>query len=188
LLIDLDPQGQVASALGLPLADLVRSTGRANLSFVPSNKRTSVAQVMLNYERRTLKAMVKRLPELTRAGVEWEIFDTAPQVGGLQEAALLASDLVIVPTATDYLSSEGKTIWEFAPKSRAADEYRQLLRRVEDGAAQDSGPDKRAGERTGGAVQQAAQAGSRLGEAAATIVSNSNYKTTVSSSGPIIPL
>jgi chromosome partitioning protein len=28
-------------------------------------------------------------------------------VGGLQEAALFASDLVIIPTATDYLSTEG---------------------------------------------------------------------------------
>jgi len=217
LLVDLDPQGQVASALGrehesgvfswlvagFTLADVVRSTGRDNLSFVPGNKRTSVAQVMLNFEGKTLKVMKKRLPEIDGAGFQAVIFDTAPQVGGLQEAALLASSQVIIPTATDYLSSEGvlktlgtlailreehgwkgdvlgllptffdsvtreatatleslhrafgdklvlspihratilrecasegMTIWEKAPKSRAAEEYAELIWKVEDGA------------------------------------------------------
>ena len=121
LLVDLDPQGQVASALGrehesgifswlvagLPLSDVVRSTGRDNLFFIPGDKRTGSAQVLLNYEGSTLQAIKKRLPEMAKATIEIVVIDTAPSVGGLQEAALLASDRVIIPTATDYLASEG---------------------------------------------------------------------------------
>ena len=38
---------------------------------------------------------------------DYIIFDTAPSVGGLQERAIWASDLVVLPTATEYLSSDG---------------------------------------------------------------------------------
>jgi len=121
LLVDLDSQGQVASALGRdhepgifnwlvsdwPLADVVRSTGREALYFLPGDRRTSTAQIVLNAERRTLYALKRRLPEVARSAIEMMIVDTAPSVGGLQEAALLASDWVVIPTATDYLASEG---------------------------------------------------------------------------------
>ena len=121
LIVDLDPQGQCASALGrdhesgvfnwlvsgFPLADVVRSTGRQNLYLIPGDKRTGSAQVLLNYEGSTLTAIKKRLPEIAKSTIGFVIIDTAPSVGGLQEAALLASDLVVIPTATDYLASEG---------------------------------------------------------------------------------
>lgn len=121
LLIDLDPQGQIASALGrnhesgvfnwlvseLLLSDVVRSTGRDRLYFIPGDKRTSTAQVVLNFERKTLLAIKQRLPAIAKSTIDVVIMDTAPSVGGLQEAALLASDLVVIPTATDYLASEG---------------------------------------------------------------------------------
>jgi len=124
LIVDLDPQGQVASSLGrnhepgifnwlalpsgaLPLSDVVRTTGRAGLLMIPGDKSTSAAQVLLNHWGKTLSALSGKLPELEAATFDFVIVDTAPSVGGLQEAALLASDLVIVPTACDYLSSEG---------------------------------------------------------------------------------
>jgi len=121
LLIDLDPQGQVASALGrnhesgvfnwlvsdLSLSDVVRSTGRDRLYFIPGDKRTSTAQLVLNAERTTLQAIKRHLPDIAKSTIDMVIMDTAPSVGGLQEAALLASDWVIIPTATDYLASEG---------------------------------------------------------------------------------
>lgn len=121
LLIDLDPQGQIASALGRdhesgvfnwlvsdwPLSDVVRSTGRPSLFFIPGDKRTSTAQVVLNFERKTLQAIAKRLPEIAKSTIDIVMMDTAPSVGGLQEAAILASDQVVIPTATDYLASEG---------------------------------------------------------------------------------
>jgi chromosome partitioning protein len=35
------------------------------------------------------------------------LFDTAPSVGGIQERALWAADLVLIPTSTEYLSTNG---------------------------------------------------------------------------------
>lgn len=121
LIVDLDPQGQCASALGrnhesgvfnwlvsgMLLRDVVRTTGRDNLYLIPGDKRTGSAQVLLNYEGRTLTAIKRELPKIAKSTIDVVIMDTAPSVGGLQEAALLASDWVIIPTATDYLASEG---------------------------------------------------------------------------------
>jgi len=121
LLVDLDPQGQCASALGLlqesgifnllvggqTLRDVTRTTGRKGLCFIPGDKRTSTAQVVLNYEGFNVGVIHDALAPALRAGVKAVIIDTAPSVGGLQEAALLASDVVIIPSASDYASSEG---------------------------------------------------------------------------------
>src|SRR5690606_40730874 len=40
-------------------------------------------------------------------GFDYLIFDTAPSVGGIQERAIWAAELVLVPTATEYLSVDG---------------------------------------------------------------------------------
>ena len=142
LLLDLDPQGQVASALGrdhesgvfnwlvtgLPLADVVRTTGRKGLFLIPGDKRTSSAQVLLNFEGRTLEAIRKEKPKIAAATFDAVVIDTAPSLGGFQEAALLAADLLIVPTATDYLAAEGvaKTVDTFATL-RAEHQWRGAL-------------------------------------------------------------
>ena len=121
LLLDLDPQGQCASALGQShdsgvfnllasgqtLADVTRTTGRSHLTLIPGDKRTATAQIVLNAEGFELNLIRDVLRPGIRRGLEMVVIDTAPSVGGLQEAALFASDLVIVPTATDYLSTEG---------------------------------------------------------------------------------
>jgi chromosome partitioning protein len=215
LLIDLDPQGQCASALGLlqesgifnllvggqTLRDVTRTTGRAHLALIPGDKRTATAQLVLSAEGFDIAVLRDAVRPALRAGVKMVVIDTAPSVGGLQEAALFAADLVVIPTAADYLSSEGvlkvletlkgleqrrgwrgavlgilptfyddvtreskatledlkkslgngvvldpihratvlrecsaegKTIWERAPKHRAAQEYADLIWRVHD--------------------------------------------------------
>lgn len=214
LLIDLDPQGQCASALGQvqepgafnllaggqDLGDVTRTTGRTHLTLIPGDKRTATAQVVLNAEGFDLNVLKEILRPALQSGLETVIIDTAPSVGGLQEAALFASNYVIIPTATDYLSTEGvvrmmetlnvlrergwqgkilgilptfhdrvtresqatlndlsktfgeemicppihratilrecvsvgKTVWEIAPRSRAANEYAELVWKVSD--------------------------------------------------------
>ena len=121
LLLDLDPQGQCASALGLvqepgvfnllvgvqTLANVTRTTGRPRLALIPGNKRTATAQVVLNAEGFELSIIRDALRPALRNGLDLVIIDTAPSVGGLQEAALFAADLVIIPTAVDYLATEG---------------------------------------------------------------------------------
>jgi chromosome partitioning protein len=121
LLVDLDPQGQCASILGrahepgvfnllvgdLELKDVVRTTGRSQLSLLPGDKRTATAQLVLAAEgRMTLPLLAEALQPLARV-VDYVVVDTAPTVGGLQEAALYAADLALIPTACDYLSAEG---------------------------------------------------------------------------------
>lgn len=127
LLVDLDPQGQCATALGLlqeaavfnllvggqALADVTRTTGRPKLSLLPGDKRTATAQLVLSIlatdqkEGFDLAVIRKAIRPAQRAGVQAVVIDTAPSVGGLQEAALFAADLVVIPTAVDYLASEG---------------------------------------------------------------------------------
>jgi len=127
LVIDLDSQGQVASCLGRDhepgvfnalvggqtLGDVIRTTGRDRLWHVPGDKRTATAQIVLNAEGFDLTVWVKMLRKLLIGeGGFWfqpdfVIFDTAPSIGGLQEAAVYASHEVIVPTAVDYLAAEG---------------------------------------------------------------------------------
>ena len=121
LLLDLDPQGQCASALGLvqepgvfnllvgdqTLADVTRTTGRPRLTLIPGNKRTATAQLVLNAEGFELSIIRDALRSALRKQLDLVVIDTAPSVGGLQEAALFAANLVIIPTAVDYLATEG---------------------------------------------------------------------------------
>ncbi len=116
LLIDLDPQGQCATKLGMDsqmgtyyflttqpgspseitfIRQWVRDTGRDFLQLIPGNSMTSAAQMMLGVQDQPII-----------------IFDTSPSVGGLQERAIWAADLVIVPTATEFasLDSLAKTV------------------------------------------------------------------------------
>jgi len=120
LLIDLDPQGQCATALGVkqesgvfnllvveaPVKELVRSA-RESLWLLPGDKRTATAQRLVLAENRRISFLAEVIRPFLRNGLEYIVFDTAPSVGGLQEMALWASDLVLVPCATDFLAAEG---------------------------------------------------------------------------------
>ncbi len=127
LLIDLDPQGQCATALGLrpepgtfyllvtPRQDgtietarqWVRNTGRKNLWLIPGDTTTSAAQTVINAEGRPLSCVRDVLKPFTREGLDYILFDTAPSVGGVQERAVWAADLVIIPSATEFLAADG---------------------------------------------------------------------------------
>jgi len=126
LLIDLDPQGQAAVALGInqepgafnvliaqtggtvdTLKQWVRNTGRKNLWLIPGNNTTSTAQTVINAEGRPVSCIRDTIKPFLRNGLDYIIFDTAPSVGGIQERAVWAADMLIVPTATEFLSSDG---------------------------------------------------------------------------------
>lgn len=127
LLIDLDPQGQSATALGLRpepgafylltmgdstpesafVRQWVRETGRENLRLIPGDQQTMAAQTVLNAQDQPISAIQQSMRRFGKDGLHYLIFDTAPSVGGIQERAVWASDLVIVPTATEFLSADG---------------------------------------------------------------------------------
>jgi chromosome partitioning protein len=130
LLIDLDPQGQCATNLGLKqeqgafylmviaqvsardinfIRDLPRETGRDNLSIIPGDQMTGSAQTSImdkpiSYIREVLKPF--------QNDFDYIIFDTSPSLGGLQERAVWAADAVVIPCATEFasLESAAKTV------------------------------------------------------------------------------
>lgn len=121
LLIDADPQGQVALSLGMdqepglfnllvagrPLREVVR-LARPNLWLLPGNQRTSTAEAMLVYEKATYDVLKKAIAGSINGKLDYIVMDTAPSgVGFLQESALWAAHLVLIPSAVDYLSGTG---------------------------------------------------------------------------------
>ena len=133
LLIDLDPQGQVATALGMNpepgafylltmgqsrqetgfVRQWIRQTGRENLWIIAGSQETMAAQTVLNAQNKLVSHIREAVHPLMGSspanpkGFDYLIFDTAPSVGGIQERAIWAADLVLVPTATEYLSIDG---------------------------------------------------------------------------------
>jgi len=121
LIVDFDPQGQCATALGLnpePCVfnllispnnnprQWVRDTGRENLYLIPGDRSTATAQIVLNAENRAITGVADAIESLAKE-YDYILFDTAPSAGGLQERAIWASDLVIIPAATEFLSIDG---------------------------------------------------------------------------------
>jgi len=64
------------------------------------------AQTVYNAENRGPDAVAAQL-KLLRNDFDVIVIDTAPSVGGLQERAVWAARVVIIPTATEFLSNNG---------------------------------------------------------------------------------
>ena len=121
LLVDFDPQGQCATSLAInpepgafnalvnPQSDIhqwFRETGRAGLDLLPGDRSTATAQIVINAENRPIDA-IRQLFRAVSKEYDYIIFDTAPSVGGIQERAIYAADLVLIPTATEFLAMDG---------------------------------------------------------------------------------
>ena len=136
LVIDLDPQGHVATSLGVSpeggafyllvtppssmLKQWVRMTDRDNLHIVPGDATTNTAQVVLNAENRPLDAVARALAVFERE-YDFLILDTAPSVGGIQERAIWAAHGLLIPTATDFLAVDGVAkVMEVLPRLQQA--------------------------------------------------------------------
>jgi chromosome partitioning protein len=127
LVVDLDPQGNCATVLGMRpepgvfylltmgtgaaetafLQQYVRQTGRENLRLIAGDQTTMAAQTVLNASNAPIGAVREKLERFLRGGPEWIVLDTAPSAGGIQERAAWAADLVVIPTATEYLPMDG---------------------------------------------------------------------------------
>ena len=127
LLVDLDPQGQSATALGRSpgmgvfylltmgtsspetafIKSLIQPTMREGLWLMPGDQQTMAAQTVLNAQDKPVSCIRESVARLFSPDLDYIIFDTAPSVGGIQERAVWASNFVIVPTATEFLSADG---------------------------------------------------------------------------------
>jgi chromosome partitioning protein len=122
LLVDLDPQGQCATILGLkpepgtfnllvaelPFKQVMRLTDRKDLLVILGDRKTSTAQTVLNVQRTPISFVHSKLVvPAQKDGLDYIVIDTSPSVGELQEQALWASDGVLIPCAVDYLATDG---------------------------------------------------------------------------------
>jgi chromosome partitioning protein len=122
LLVDLDPQGQCATILGLkpepgafnlliselPYKQVMRLTDRGNLEVILGDRKTSTAQTVLNVQRTPISfTHSKVVVPADKDGIDYIVIDTSPSVGELQEQALWAADGVLIPCAVDYLATDG---------------------------------------------------------------------------------
>jgi chromosome partitioning protein len=121
LLVDFDPQGQCATALGInqeagvfnalvntrsDIHQWLRETERTGLELLPGDRSTATAQIVINAENRPIDSIRQLFKPLGRE-YDYIIFDTAPSVGGIQERAIHAAEMALLPTATEFLSMDG---------------------------------------------------------------------------------
>jgi chromosome partitioning protein len=123
LVIDLDPQGNATSGLGIDrravagstydalvdraaITDLVRPTGIDGLDVVPSTTALSGAEVELVEASARERRLSASLAELN-GSYERVLIDCPPSLGLLTLNALTAADGVLIPIQTEYYALEG---------------------------------------------------------------------------------
>jgi len=121
MLVDMDPQGNATSSLGIDketlsktlydvlvleisVVDIVLSTGIQNLFVLPANNRLAQAEVdLVSMEHREYKLR----EALKHVDAEIIIIDCPPALGLLTINALSASSDVIIPVQAEYFALEG---------------------------------------------------------------------------------
>lgn len=121
LLVDLDPQGNATSGLGLPKGELtptsyevlfgqvtldqaVRPTNREGLYVLPANANLAAAELELVSTQNREFA----LRQAIQAGTfKYVIIDCPPALGLLTINALTAADQILIPVQSEYYALEG---------------------------------------------------------------------------------
>ncbi len=125
LLVDIDPQANATSSLGVdkhasvnsiydsmiggqPLDQVVMLTKRLHLDLIPSSPSLAGAEVELvateNREHR-LEELIKPIADR----YDYILIDSPPSLGLLTVNALVAADAVVIPIQCEYLALEGLT-------------------------------------------------------------------------------
>ncbi|WWT17923.1 ParA family protein [Pararoseomonas sp. SCSIO 73927] len=126
LLLDMDPQGNASTGLGVPrnargagsyallvgdrpLADLIRPSQIPGLDLLPADNDLAGAEIemvgMEDRERRLAQALARGGPALSR--YDYLLIDCPPSLGLLTLNALVASQSVLVPLQTEFFALEG---------------------------------------------------------------------------------
>ena len=123
LLIDLDPQGNATSGIGLdkaklehtlydvlindvPMANAIYETQVKNLHIVPSNKHLAGAEVELVGLPRRERRLRETIQPI-RDRYDYVIVDSPPSLSLLTVNGLAASDSVLIPLQCEYYALEG---------------------------------------------------------------------------------
>ncbi len=126
LLIDLDPQGNASTGLGLlvsdreftsydllldeaGLKDVIHATETKNLWLAPSTTDLSSADIELvaNEKRSFLLFDALRQPEMDEFGFDFILIDCPPSLSLLTVNALVAAHSVLVPLQSEFFALEG---------------------------------------------------------------------------------
>ncbi len=121
LLIDLDPQGNATSGVGVStdkstsyefmlgrssLGESIHNTHIPFLDVLPADRRLSGAEVEL-VSQDNRESFLKKVVDPLRSRYEFIIIDTPPSLGMLTLNALTASDSVLIPIQCEYYALEG---------------------------------------------------------------------------------
>jgi chromosome partitioning protein len=120
LLVDLDPQGSVATALGLKPDDslfniVVEKKShesvilrlKDNIDILPASGELQDLELFLSRHDKPEKIILQVLRGIENMGYEYMIYDLSPSINLINKAALCYIDKVIIPVACDYLSFAG---------------------------------------------------------------------------------
>ncbi len=123
LLLDLDPQGNSTSGLGMragsntvyealmgriPLTACVVSSNISNLWVIPADIRLAGAELeLVNLEQREFR--LKNILKTLENEFDWIFVDCPPSLGLLTVNALVAAQRVLIPIQCEYYALEGVT-------------------------------------------------------------------------------
>ena len=124
LLVDLDPQGNLAKGLGVavaggamyrvfrdpafPLAEAIVPTGLPNLDVAPADAGLEAAEIELIH-RLSRESVLRRKIEADglRERYDHLVLDCRPSLGALTVNAMVAADKLLIPVETQYFAVEG---------------------------------------------------------------------------------
>ena len=124
LLIDLDPQGNASTGLGIPrgdreqssydvlmgnatLAEAIRPTAVKNLDIVPGNTDLSSVDMELASDRTRTSHLSAAFQAAGEMRYSYVLIDCPPALNMLTVNALMASDAVLVPLQCEFFALEG---------------------------------------------------------------------------------
>ena len=126
LLVDLDPQGNASTGLGIEsdsrefttyellledieLGDLIQPTSNRNLSIIPATVDLSSADIELisNEKRSFLLHDALRQPAMDQYDLDFILIDCPPSLNVLTVNAMVAAHSVLVPLQSEFFALEG---------------------------------------------------------------------------------
>ncbi|MED1661248.1 sporulation initiation inhibitor protein Soj [Bacillus licheniformis] len=123
LLVDIDPQGNATSGIGVEKADVdqcvydilvddadvkdvIKTTSVENLDVIPATIQLAGAEIEL-VPTISREVRLKRALESVKQNYDFMIIDCPPSLGLLTINALTASDSVVIPVQCEYYALEG---------------------------------------------------------------------------------
>jgi chromosome partitioning protein len=126
LIVDLDPQGNASTGIGvniedrinttydllidqMPLADVVRPTNVPGIVIAPATTDLSSADIELvaNERRSFLLRDILRGPDLAGLHVDYVLIDCPPSLNLLTVNAMVAADSILIPLQSEFFALEG---------------------------------------------------------------------------------